>query len=148
MKMYDPPHPGELIKGLWLDPMGITITEAAQAMGVSRKTLSKIINGRGRVTPEIAVRLSIALGTSAESWLGHQDAYDLWALEQHPQQWDAYRVHRIFVHSDAQPDDEAGIADKAPYIDRRQTMMEIPAELVPAVRELLARYDTEPQAAA
>jgi addiction module HigA family antidote len=62
MKMYNPPHPGESIKGLWLDPMGVSITDAAQAMGVSRKTLSKIINGKARVTPEIAVRLSIALG--------------------------------------------------------------------------------------
>ena len=83
MKMYNPPHPGEIIKGLWLDPMSVTITEAAQAMGVSRKTLSKIVNGKGRVTPEIALRLSIALGSSAESWLGHQAAYDLWEMEQH-----------------------------------------------------------------
>ena len=82
MKMYNPPHPGEIIKGLWLDPMGVSITDVAQAMGVSRKTLSKIVNGRGRVTPEIAVRLSIALGGSPESWLGHQTAYDLWDVEQ------------------------------------------------------------------
>lgn len=81
--MYNPPHPGEIIKGLWLDPMSLSITEAAQAMGVSRKTLPKIVNGRGRVTPEIALRLSIALGGSAESWLGHQAAYDLWEMEQH-----------------------------------------------------------------
>lgn len=83
MKMYNPPHPGELIKGLWLDPMGASITDAAQALGVSRKTLSKIINGKGRVTPELALRLSISLGSSPESWLGHQAAYDLWQLEQH-----------------------------------------------------------------
>ena len=86
MKMYNPPHPGEIIKGLWLDPAGVSITEAAQAMAVSRKTLSKIINGRARVTPKLAVRLAIALGSSAESWLGHQAAYDLWKLEQHPDQ--------------------------------------------------------------
>lgn len=82
MKMYNPPHPGEIIKGLWLDPLGVSITDAAQAMGVSRKTLSKIVNGKARVTPEIAVRLSVALGSSAESWLGHQAAYDLWEIEQ------------------------------------------------------------------
>ncbi|HID50890.1 MAG TPA: addiction module antidote protein, HigA family [Anaerolineae bacterium] len=81
MKMYNPPHPGEIIKGLWLDPMDITVTEAADAMGISRKTLSKIINGKGRVTPQIAVRLSITLGSSPESWLGHQAAWDLWQLE-------------------------------------------------------------------
>jgi addiction module HigA family antidote len=83
MKMYNPPHPGEVIKGLWLDPMDISITDAAQAMDVSRKTLSKIINGKGRVTPEMAIRLSISLGGSPESWLGHQTSYDLWRAEQH-----------------------------------------------------------------
>jgi antitoxin HigA-1 len=62
--------------------MNITITDAAEAMGVSRKTLSKIVNGKGSVTPEMAVRLSIALGSSPESWLGHQAAYDLWQIEQ------------------------------------------------------------------
>jgi addiction module HigA family antidote len=98
MKMYNPPHPGEIIKGLWLDPAGVSITEAAQAMAVSRKTLSKIVNGRGRVTPELAVRLSIALGSSAESWLGHQATYDLWELEQHP---DQARVVPLFVPSPA-----------------------------------------------
>ncbi len=82
MNMYNPPHPGDVIKGLWLDPMGASITDAAEALGISRNTLSKIINGRGRVTPEMAVRLSIALGSSPESWLGHQAAYDLWQVEQ------------------------------------------------------------------
>jgi len=97
-KMYNPPHPGEIIKGLWLDPMGVSITEAAQAMAISRKTLSKIVNGRGRVTPEIAVRLSLALGSSAESWLSHQAAYDLWELEQHP---DNVRVVPLFASTPA-----------------------------------------------
>ncbi len=82
MKMYNPPHPGEIIKGLWLEPLGATITDAAHALGVSRKTLSKIINGKGRVTPEFALRLSITLGSSPESWLGHQSTYDLWQVEQ------------------------------------------------------------------
>ncbi len=62
--------------------MGASITDAAEALGISRNTLSKIVNGRGRVTPEMAVRLSIALGSSPESWLGHQAAYDLWQVEQ------------------------------------------------------------------
>ena len=83
MKMYNPPHPGEVIKGLWLDPAKISITEAAKALAVSRKTLSKIINGNGSVTPEMAVRLSIALGGSPESWMGHQVSYDLWKVEQY-----------------------------------------------------------------
>lgn len=83
MRIYNPPHPGELIKRLWLDLVGASITDAAHALGVSRKTLSKIINGKGRVTPEFAVRLSITLGSSPESWLGHQAAYDLWQVQQH-----------------------------------------------------------------
>ena len=83
MKMYNPPHPGEVIKGLWLEPMNITITEASKALGVSRKTLSKIVNGSGNITSEMAVRLSIALGGSPESWMGHQITYDLWQVEQY-----------------------------------------------------------------
>ena len=83
MKMHNPPHPGEVIKGLWLDPMGISIAAASRSLGISRKTLSKIINGNGSVTPEMAVRLSIALGSSPESWMGHQVTYDLWQVEQH-----------------------------------------------------------------
>ena len=59
--------------------MGASITDAATAMGISRKTLSKVINGRGRVTPEMAVRLSIALGGSPESWLGHQSTSGRWS---------------------------------------------------------------------
>ena len=88
MKMYNPPHPGEVIKGLWLDPMGLTIKDASGALGISRKTLSKIINGNGSVTPEMAVRLSVFLGTSAESWMGHQVAYDLWQVEQYKDELD------------------------------------------------------------
>jgi addiction module HigA family antidote len=82
MQMHNPPHPGEILQGLWLEPMGISITEAAEALGISRKTLSKIINGRGSLTPEMAMRLARALGTSPESWLAHQAAYDLWQLRQ------------------------------------------------------------------
>lgn len=92
MKMYNPPHPGEIIKGLWLAPMGASITDAAHAMGVSRKTLSKIVNGKGQVTPEIAIRLSITLGGSPESWLGHQAAYDLWQAEQRLDKLHAVRL--------------------------------------------------------
>ena len=82
MQMHNPPHPGEVLQGLWLDPMGISITAAARDLGVSRKTLSKIVNGRGALTPEMAVRLARAFGTSPESWLAHQAAYDLWQLRQ------------------------------------------------------------------
>jgi addiction module HigA family antidote len=80
--MYNPPHPGEILKKLCLEPLGITVTEAAKALGVSRKTLSSILNGRAGVSPEMAIRLSIAFGTTPESWLNQQVQYDLWHAEQ------------------------------------------------------------------
>lgn len=83
MRMHNPPHPGEIVKSLCLEPLGLSVTEAAKALGVSRKTLSAVLNGRGGISPEMAVRLSIAFGTSAESWLNQQTQYDLWHAEQH-----------------------------------------------------------------
>ena len=90
MKMYNPPHPGEVIKGLWLEPMNISMTDAAEALGVSEQMLSNIVNGTDSVTPEMAVRLSIALGCTAESWMGHQVAYDLWQVEQYKDELNAH----------------------------------------------------------
>jgi addiction module HigA family antidote len=81
MKMHNPPHPGEVIRTLCLEPLELTVTDAAAALGVSRKTLSAILNGRAGISPEMAVRLSIAFGTSAESWLNQQTQYDLWHAE-------------------------------------------------------------------
>jgi len=82
MLMHNPPHPGEIIKELCLEPLGLSVTEAADALGVSRKTLSAILNGRAGISPEMAVRLSIAFDTSAESWLNQQSQYELWHAEQ------------------------------------------------------------------
>jgi antitoxin HigA-1 len=81
MKMHNPPHPGEVLKTLCLEPLNLTVTEAARSLGVSRKTLSGILNGRAGISPEMAVRLSIAFNTSAESWLNQQVQYDLWHAE-------------------------------------------------------------------
>jgi len=77
MKMHDPPHPGEIIRELCLAPLGLSVTDAAKALGVSRKTLSSILNGRAGISPEMAIRLSIAFDTTAESWLNQQMQYDL-----------------------------------------------------------------------
>ena len=82
MRMHNPPHPGEIIKSFCLEPLGVSITDAAKALGVSRKTLSAIINGRASISPEMAVRLSLAFSTSSESWLNQQSQYDLWHAEQ------------------------------------------------------------------
>jgi addiction module HigA family antidote len=70
--MYDPPHPGEVIKELCLQPSGLTVTDAAKGLGISRKTLSALLNGRFGISPEMAIRLSKAFGGSAESWLIEQ----------------------------------------------------------------------------
>ena len=78
IQMNNPPHPGEILKELCLEPMGLSITEAAEALGVSRKTLSTIINGHAGISPEMAIRLSKAFDTSPESWLNQQQQFDLW----------------------------------------------------------------------
>ncbi len=83
MLMHNPPHPGEVIRELCLEPLDLSITEAAKALGVSRKTLSAILNQRAGISPEMAIRLSIAFDTTAESWLTQQTQYDLWNAEQH-----------------------------------------------------------------
>ncbi len=83
MLMHNPPHPGEVLRELCLDPLGLTVTAAAEALGVSRKTLSAVINGKAGISPEMAIRLSIAFDTSAESWLNQQSQYELWHAEQY-----------------------------------------------------------------
>jgi addiction module HigA family antidote len=81
MKMHNPPHPGEVLRQLCLEPLKLTVTDAARSLGVSRKALSSIVNGRTGISPEMAVRLSMAFSTSAESWLNQQVQYDLWHAE-------------------------------------------------------------------
>ena len=82
MLMYNPPHPGEVLRELCLEPLGLTVTAAAEALGVSRKTLSAVLNGKAGISPEMAIRLSIAFNTSAQSWLNQQSQYELWHAEQ------------------------------------------------------------------
>jgi addiction module HigA family antidote len=82
MLMHNPPHPGAVLRQLCLEPLGVSVTRAAEALDITRKTLSSILNGRAGISPEMAVRLSIAFGTSSESWLNQQLQYDLWQAEQ------------------------------------------------------------------
>lgn len=82
MLMHDPPHPGELIRRQCLEPLGLTVTAAAKGLGVSRNTLSMLLNGRIGVSPEMAIRLSQGFGGSPESWLKQQMQYDLWRASQ------------------------------------------------------------------
>lgn len=78
MTMHNPPHPGEILKELCLDPLGLTVTDAAKALGVSRKCLSQVLNGKAGISPEMAIRLSMAFNTTPESWLAQQIQHDLW----------------------------------------------------------------------
>lgn len=77
MPMKNPAHPGEVIRELCIDPLGLTVTAAAKGLGISRKALSELLNGHSGISPEMAVRLSKAFGGSAESWLRQQMLYDL-----------------------------------------------------------------------
>ncbi len=83
MSMHNPPHPGEFITDIYLEPNGISGRELSVTLGVAPSTLSRVLKGTSRVTPEMALRLSVALGRSPESWLAMQDAYDLWNARQH-----------------------------------------------------------------
>jgi len=83
MAMHNPAHPGEILKALVLDALEVNITEAAEHLNVSRKTLSKVINGNGAITPEMALRLELAFKKpTADHWLRLQNAYDLWQTRQ------------------------------------------------------------------
>ena len=82
MPMHNPPHPGEFIAGIYLEPHDIGVRELAAKLDVAPSTQSRVLNGNSRVTPEMALRLSKALGRSPESWLAMQDAHDLWLARQ------------------------------------------------------------------
>ena len=83
MAMYNPPHPGEFITDVYLEPNGISGRELAAKLNVAPSTLSRILKGASRVSPEMALRLSKSVGRTPESWLTMQDAHDLWIARQH-----------------------------------------------------------------
>ena len=78
MLIHNPPHPGEIVRWECLEPLGLTVTRAAQGLGVTRQALSDLVNERAGVSVEMAHRLSQAFGSTPETWLGMQMAYDLW----------------------------------------------------------------------
>ena len=82
MTMHNPAHPGELLKSLCLEPLQLTVTQTAQALGVARKTLSELVNQKAGVSPEMAIRLSKAFNTTPEFWMNLQQQYDLWHAQQ------------------------------------------------------------------
>jgi len=81
-RMHNPPHPGEIIRDQCLEPLGLSVTDAAKGLGVTRKALSELLNGHAGVSPEMAIRLEKAFGSTAETWLRMQLACDLWQAEQ------------------------------------------------------------------
>jgi len=81
MPMHNPPHPGEIIRELCVEPLDLTVTKAAEALGVTRKTLSTLLNGRAGISPEMALRLSKVFGRTPEGWLRLQLQFDLWKAE-------------------------------------------------------------------
>jgi addiction module HigA family antidote len=82
MTMHNPPHPGEFIRSVYLEPFGFSARSLAEGLAVSPSTLNRVITGKSGVSPEMALRLSKALGRSPESWLAMQDHYDLWLAKQ------------------------------------------------------------------
>jgi len=78
MLMHNPPHPGKLLRRLYMQPLGLTVSALAHALKVSRGTMSQLVNGRSRMTPNLALRLSQAFSNGPEGWLNMQQQFDLW----------------------------------------------------------------------
>jgi addiction module HigA family antidote len=94
--MYNPPHPGEFIRSVYLEPFGISVRSLAENLGVAPSTLNRVVSGKSGISPEMALRLAKALGRSPESWLAMQDHYDLWQARQ---QTDLGNVHKVDLAS-------------------------------------------------
>jgi addiction module HigA family antidote len=92
--MKNPPHPGLSVRLDCLEPLGLTVTEGAKALGVTRQTLNNLVNGKSGVSPEMSIRLSKAFGSSPEVWLGMQLDYDLAQARQHEGEISVDRVAR------------------------------------------------------
>ena len=90
-----PTHPGRILKNHHLDPLSMTITDLADTLGVSRKTMSKVVNERGSITPDMALRLSRAFDTSPDLWLNLQKNYDLWHASQDSRDWKRVKPIKI-----------------------------------------------------
>ena len=92
MPMYNPPHPGEIVKYECLEPLGLTVTRAAEGLGVTRQALSNLLNEKSGMSVDMALRLSQAFGSTPETWLRLQMAYDLWQAREQAEQ---IRVERF-----------------------------------------------------
>jgi len=95
MRKRPPTHPGGIIRRQYIEPLSLTISELASTLGVSRKTLSKIVNGNGSITPDMALRLSKAFKTTPELWLNLQQKYDLWQAAHNSDKWKTIKTIAI-----------------------------------------------------
>lgn len=95
MQMKNPPHPGHAVRHECLEPLGLTVTDGAAALGVSRQALNNLVNGKASISPEMAVRLSKAFGSSAETWLRMQLAYDLAQVQRRASAIKVKRLERL-----------------------------------------------------
>ncbi len=86
MAMQDPPHPGGIVKRQCLEPLGLSVTRAARGLGVTRQAMSELVNERTGISVDMAIRLSKAFGSTPETWLGMQMAYDLWQARERADQ--------------------------------------------------------------
>jgi antitoxin HigA-1 len=94
MSMKNPVHPGRIVRHDCLEPLGLSVTEGARVLGVTRQALNNIVNGKSGISPEMAIRLTKAFGSSPETWLGIQIAYDLAAVRKSANK---IRVRRQYV---------------------------------------------------
>ena len=100
MAMVDPPHPGGIVRRECLEPLGLSVTRAAEGLGVSRQALSELVNEKTPVSVEMAIRLSKAFGSSPETWLGMQTAYDLWQARERASQLQVTRLAPASLDAD------------------------------------------------
>jgi addiction module HigA family antidote len=93
MVMHDPPHPGGIVRRQCLEPLGLSVTEAAKGLGVTRQALSELVNEKAGISALMAIRLARAFGSSPETWLGIQMAYDLWQARDRARAIEVRRFH-------------------------------------------------------
>ncbi len=96
MNMHNPPHPGEFIESIYLEPHRISCRTLATHLGVAASTLNRIVKGKSAISPEMALRLSKTLGRTPESWLSMQDNYELWQAKQ---KLDLNKVQRLDLNA-------------------------------------------------
>jgi addiction module HigA family antidote len=97
MEMHNPAHPGEVVREACLKPLGLTVTAAAEGLGVTRKTLSDLLNGHSGVSPNMSIRLEKAGWSTAEAWLRMQMNFDLWHAKQHSERLKVRRFPTLEV---------------------------------------------------